>query len=30
MAVDLALLSGRALAGPGGDVARQSVPHKPG
>ncbi len=29
-AVDLAPLAGQALAGPGGDVAGQSVPHKPG
>jgi hypothetical protein len=30
VAVDLAPLAGKAPAGPGGDVAGQSAPHKPG
>ncbi len=28
--MNLAPLAGKALVGPGGDVARQSTPHKPG
>jgi hypothetical protein len=30
VAVDLAPLAGQTLAGPGGDVAGYSAPHKPG